>query len=243
MAVAIEIGYLDRVYGTIRIVDGQFIYDGQRDILERMVLLTQRRQPDLLPEQVLDILLRVMRRETWARQVDEKHLAGQHNQESHGHRGGAGLANAVVEAGGFTYNPHGREHFPATGLALSIYPERSVIITDRAVTRDDLRSFINKNEDLLADKSNYFGAWNDKEHGRVFLDISKVVQNEGEAKRLCEEHGQRAYFNLETFETVEVVPEAEAHKQAAPKKIEVVVVPRDATDEELDAIIALLNKA
>ncbi len=171
-----------------------------------------------------------------------KHLPGHHNQETHGHRGGAGLANAIVTAGGFTYTPHGREHFPAKGLALSIYPERSVIIVDRAVTRKDLRSYINHNEDLLADKTNYFGAWNDTEHHRVFLDVSKVVQDAGEARKLCEQHGQRAYFNLETFETVEVLPEAQAHKQAPPKKIEVFVVPRDATDDELDELVALLNK-
>lgn len=127
---------------------------------------------------------------------------------------GAGVASGLMQSltanEGFTYQPTFSKS-PKSGLALSIYPERAAILDAKSIKGSDIKDYIAKNKDILADRSNYVGAWWDKASGRVFLDISKVVSTDAEAKALCEQHGQRAYFNLKTFDTVQVLSESEAH--------------------------------
>lgn len=109
--------------------------------------------------------------------------------------------------GGFTYQPLS-EHEPSVGYALSIHPERSFAKDADELEFEDVLDYVVKNEDLLSQKGSYLGAWHDPESGKVFLDISRVTDDEDEARDLALVHDQIAYFDLGKGMSVTVNPEA-----------------------------------
>jgi hypothetical protein len=109
--------------------------------------------------------------------------------------------------GGFTYHvTTGQE--PTAGYALSIYPDRSFAKSDKDMTFEDLHNYAEKNLDLLASNDHYIGGWHDPRTGRVFLDVSKVTQDENEAHDLALKNDQIAYFDLHNMKSVEVNKDA-----------------------------------
>jgi hypothetical protein len=109
--------------------------------------------------------------------------------------------------GGFTYSPTTNLE-PAGGYALSIHPDRSEAFDANSIKFADLAAYAAKNRDLLTKPGNHIGAWHDPASGKIFLDVSMVTQDKAEAERLALKHDQIAYFDLNTFQSVTVNPNA-----------------------------------
>jgi len=107
--------------------------------------------------------------------------------------------------GGFTYQMGtGRE--PHGGYAVSPYPQRSFAVEADRLKPVDIVRYLKKNKDMLEKEDHYLGAWHDPASHKVFLDVSVVKQSAAEAERLCHEHDQIAYFDLQKFVSVTVNP-------------------------------------
>lgn len=102
---------------------------------------------------------------------------------------------------------------PVVGFCASPYPEHSVVFDNpEDVTLDSLLDFeerINKeSEGIFSQEDVYIGLWNDPATGKIYLDVSKRYDTAEEARIACEQNDQIAYFDLQTFESVDVDREA-----------------------------------
>lgn len=102
---------------------------------------------------------------------------------------------------------------PVVGFCASPYPEHSVVFDNpEDVTLDSLLNFeerINKeSEGIFSQEDVYIGLWNDPATGKIYLDVSKRYDTAEEARIACEQNDQIAYFDLQTFESVDVNREA-----------------------------------
>jgi hypothetical protein len=115
-----------------------------------------------------------------------------------------GILDAIGRAdGGFTYHAVTGDQ-PKVGFALSLHPDREAIMDDSKATVVALASYAAKNWDLLKDTNNYMGGWHNPEDGKVYLDVSTVVETAAEAERLCREANQIAYFDLVKGQSIKV---------------------------------------
>jgi 2'-5' RNA ligase len=110
----------------------------------------------------------------------------------------------LLPDGGVTLQPL-TGHQPTSGFAVSIYPERGMVIPHATeLTKETLAQFVDLNGDLLSQGNHYLGLWNDPADGRVHLDISVVKHTEKEAAALGKKHNQISYFNFATGSSVNV---------------------------------------
>lgn len=79
--------------------------------------------------------------------------------------------------------------------AVSIFPEREVLIRGRNVTPDDIEKFIAQNQDLLADRRVSVGLWTDSD-GVIHLEPSVTVQDRKAAEALGRQFDQKSIVNL-----------------------------------------------
>ena len=102
---------------------------------------------------------------------------------------------------GFTYNPL-TDSSPTTGYAVSAHKDRELVVDAKTVNAVTLTEYVLKNQDLLKQSGNYLGGWNNPKDGKVYLDISTVVQTADEAQSLAASNNQLAYFDLEHGQSV-----------------------------------------
>lgn len=119
--------------------------------------------------------------------------------------GRAGLSALVTQIGqpdgGFTYQPATADQ-PTHGYAVSIYKGREVVLDAKDVTVEALAKYAVQNWDLLQQGDNHFGGWHNPDDGKVYLDVSRVVRDAGEANRLAAAHDQIAYFDLHAGKSI-----------------------------------------
>lgn len=109
--------------------------------------------------------------------------------------------------GGATFDLKGIQ--PSTGFCASPYPEYSkVFSSSKEVTFSALASYVSEvekaNSAIFSQEETYLGMWNDPDDGKVYLDISKRYHTAEEAREACEDNDQIAFFDLNTFESVDV---------------------------------------
>ena len=117
------------------------------------------------------------------------------------------LARLSKPDGGFTYQPH-TDQEPTQGYALSVYPERSYGVDAAEMDYEKFSAYALKNDDLLQNPEHHIGGWHDPASGRIFLDVSVVKSDRGEAETLALKHDQIAYFDLGSGKSVTVNPDA-----------------------------------
>lgn len=108
-----------------------------------------------------------------------------------------------VPDGGFSIDLTTGEHVNS-GYAVAIHPDRERVIPIEDVTMASLISYALENMDLLAEPGHVFGAWHDPETGKVYLDVSTVRLDRGEAMALARKHGQLAIFDFTSLSSVNV---------------------------------------
>lgn len=107
------------------------------------------------------------------------------------------LLSWIGTHGGVTYDAR-TDSVKADGYAVSIYPDRGVVISMATAKTGDIVRYLRSNADLLSQVGNYFGAWVDQ--GRLYLDVSAVTFSLRTAAQLMIVHGQQAIYNLATGE-------------------------------------------
>jgi hypothetical protein len=113
------------------------------------------------------------------------------------------MADALsVSDGGFSVDPRtGRD--VVGGYAVAAYPDREQQITGR-VTPADVRSFVYRNADLLAQGRGVVGGWREPGTGIAYLDVSRVVATRAEAVSVARAHTQVAYWDFAAGKSVDV---------------------------------------
>lgn len=136
---------------------------------------------------------------------------------------GTMVEHSRIPDGGFTWSPMSHK-VPERGLMVSPYPYHSKAIPALDLTREavlayarDMSPVYDKGNPpkrlpsraaMLAQPGHYFGGWHNPGDGMVVLDISIVAQSDAEARRLCDEYGQEAYYDIEQGATRYVNPGA-----------------------------------
>lgn len=117
----------------------------------------------------------------------------------------SGILAAIRQAdGGFTYHAVTGDT-PTSGFALSLHKDRERIVDASKVDLVTLATYARDNDDLLQQPGNYMGGWNNPEDGKVYLDVSTVVQTESEAQVLGARANQLAFFDLKQGKSIPVV--------------------------------------
>lgn len=120
--------------------------------------------------------------------------------------------------GGATLNVNSREYI-SHGFAYSPYPEHSKAVHISEIQQEDVYGYIEDKKDILSQDGHNLGVWHDPETGNVYLDISVVSDDAKEARQGCEENDQIAFFDMQTFTSVDVDRKAKSGGAAEkPKK-------------------------
>lgn len=92
---------------------------------------------------------------------------------------------------------------PGTGMGVSIAPQRCCVFSEMP-TPDEVMEFVFTNIDYLEQDDLYLGGWRDADDGRWYLDITRVVLGPLAAASLARLHGQKAIYNFDSHNVIEV---------------------------------------
>lgn len=121
----------------------------------------------------------------------------------------------LEKTGGATINLEGGKRRFKEGYAVSVFPERELIIpANTQVTENHIASFIQDNLDLLEEPDVNLGVWRD-DSGQTFLDLSLVLSNLDTAQAMGAKLGQRALYDFGSGSSV-AIPPASAQEQVPP---------------------------
>lgn len=124
-------------------------------------------------------------------------------------------APADKGGGGFTWEGIQGRVVIGNSKILSPYPERSKVFKKiKEMKPNDLADYAIANFDIIQQPNHFFGAWHDDNTGEVFLDVSVVTTTHADARRLCKENDQRAYYDLKTGKTVMVDKDAKSGQRS-----------------------------
>lgn len=119
--------------------------------------------------------------------------------------GGAvgGISHRTITGGGISiHTKSGKE--PKSGYMCATYTDRSQWLSGEDVTNPEkrteaIRSFMDKNKDVLSDPDNYLGTWFDTESGKISLDISRNFSSREEAVKFATEHNEKAIWDVKNM--------------------------------------------
>ena len=106
--------------------------------------------------------------------------------------------------GGATFNLYVGDLSGLLLYAVSLYPERSVVLHGRGLDPQVVVAFIDANLDLLRDPRNSVGMWFNELNGPTYLDISATLPSREEAIALGRRYNQVAIFDLHRLEEMEI---------------------------------------
>jgi hypothetical protein len=87
--------------------------------------------------------------------------------------------------GGCTYDPR-TDSEATSGYSVSTHKDREIVLRPEAVDPKTLLRFLVNNADLLRnEEGSHLGVWHNPED-KAYLDVSRVVADEAEARRLCD---------------------------------------------------------
>jgi hypothetical protein len=101
--------------------------------------------------------------------------------------------------GGFTVDPRSGEGVYG-GYAVAIHPDCCAVLAE--ITLGDVLEFLLRHADTLALPGRVLGAWRDPADGRIYLDVSILVEDREQALALAREYDQLAVFDFSTGESI-----------------------------------------
>lgn len=119
--------------------------------------------------------------------------------------GGAvgGIAARTITGGGISIHvKSGKE--PKSGYMCATYTDRSQWLKGDEVTNAEkrttaIKSFMEKNKDVLSDPDNYLGTWYDTSTGNISLDISRNFTSKSAAVKFATEHNEKAIWDVKNM--------------------------------------------
>lgn len=122
---------------------------------------------------------------------------------------GKSVMHAVTKDQGFSFHNTIGDG-PTSGYMVSTQKSSEHAIPIRDLTPEVLGDYRDVHQQELADPDNYLGGWVHK--GKVYLDISRHVTDQGQAAALAKEHNQIGIYDLgagQTMLTSDLIPTAE----------------------------------
>lgn len=104
----------------------------------------------------------------------------------------------TVRNGGVTINLAANQ--PTNGFAYSPYKGVETIVDKAEFSPQNIRDFITKNQEILAQPGNHIGMW--ESDGKIYMDVSQVGAPNAETLAKAQEAQQLAAFDLGTFEEI-----------------------------------------
>lgn len=104
------------------------------------------------------------------------------------------IARATERGGGATFHPTQGDLAGTPNYAVSLFPERTQIVTK--LDPREIQRFAEKNKDLLADPRNSIGTWFNREEKKVYLDITTTIPDRDAAIAAGKKANQIAIFDL-----------------------------------------------
>jgi len=119
----------------------------------------------------------------------------------------ARLAPKIAEAhnkyNGATFSLYKGDRAGEDAYAVSIFPERSLVIKDRPITKEDIIDFVNRNADLFSNPFYNVGTWR-KVDTSNYLDVVVVVKDKAKALDYGRRAKQEAIFYLKDLVEIKV---------------------------------------
>lgn len=113
------------------------------------------------------------------------------------------LAGKMVQDGGFTFDAK-KSQLRRKGFAVSTVKGAEQMVPLEEFKRNGekiVKGYLQRNSEEVAKPRMHLGGWYERQTGKVYLDISKVVGDVQEAANLGRQHDQIAFFDLATFTT------------------------------------------
>lgn len=95
----------------------------------------------------------------------------------------------------------GQEMAGTANYSVSPYKGREVIVPGNP-TSEQIREYINANQDMLQNPANVLGTWFNPEDGNTYIDISILTPSFTKAQNIAKKANQKAFFNLRTMDTI-----------------------------------------
>lgn len=115
------------------------------------------------------------------------------------------ISDLTAKNGGATFNVMSGSNLAtstAPNYVVSLYPDRSLVLSPDQVTPARVSQFIKDNQDLLSNKENSIGTWHDKSSGKVYLDVSFATPNRAMAEFAGKQYNQKAIWDLKKMEEI-----------------------------------------
>lgn len=164
---------------------------GQTALLESIRQASDTNSPDVDP-----LRTRLYRARIKAMESEQAGVDPQRNFAS-------ALADLKEPDGGFTIDPR-TGAAEAAGFFVSVHPEHEKAIPVEEVSLANLNRYVIDKAAILEEDGNFLGGWHDPETGVVSLDVSSKTESAEEARELALRHAQVAFFDAQTFDSVEV---------------------------------------
>ena len=152
------------------------------------------------------------------------------------------LQSTMQKKGGFTYDAR-TNRLKRVGFAVSTDKSAETVTTESDFAKNGVsmvKKFLSEQRERLGLARQYLGGW--IERGKVYLDISTVVQTAQEAADLGRKHDQTAFFDLATFTTYTRFKTTDGYKylasgiQTSGSRPIVGEVPRLRSDEDVRTV-------
>lgn len=117
------------------------------------------------------------------------------------------ISHRTMTGGGISVHMKtGKE--PKDGFMVAVYTDRAEWIKGDDVQVPEKRqaaiqSFLDKNQDVLADPDNYLGTWFDPESGNISLDISRNFSDQAKAIKYASEHNEKAIWDVKNMTSID----------------------------------------
>lgn len=123
----------------------------------------------------------------------------------------------TLKNGGATYDDTGNLS-DKDAWSVGAYPERSQTLSPEEFTPEAIRSFSEKNRDLLNQKDHAVGSWKDPDTNKTFLDVTRLIKDKDEAIQVGKKANQKAIWHLKNQELVDTGGTGEAPTTTEPTR-------------------------
>ena len=116
------------------------------------------------------------------------------------------MLHELTRNGGFSFHDHPGDG-PKSGYMVALPGAEDIHTLQDVRKRPDIvADYLDLHKDDLAQPNRHFGGW--VHRGKVFFDVSEHTHDANAAKELAKQHGQLAYYDLGTGQSVFVSKEA-----------------------------------
>ena len=86
--------------------------------------------------------------------------------------------------------------------AISLFPDRSFVLSGKHLSPDVIERFLKANADLLSDPQCCVGTWYSEETDQTYIDVAVVAPNKRVATSLAKRYNQEGAFDLFRMEYI-----------------------------------------